>query len=85
MTYPDGNYWYAEPDDHEPPQWQAVLQMNGMCLSSEIFFQTAADCEEFIRDDILPATAHFAHGSDAPDPEPDGGRPLLHDPDRTMR
>jgi hypothetical protein len=43
--------WFAEPDDWDG--WQPTLQLEDMCLSLMVSFDTVTACNEFIRNDIL--------------------------------
>jgi hypothetical protein len=59
---PTINFWYAERDEEQPSnyQWTPVMQWDGMIMGGAgIFFATQRECEEFIRDEIVSAVAHF--------------------------
>jgi hypothetical protein len=63
---PLGNYWFAshEPDNaqedgHPDTPWQPWCQMNWGGPSVNVWFSTKAECEEFIRDEIMRAGAHY--------------------------
>lgn len=62
LGYPGCNFWYAE---HDPAHavgrypWTATLQMDGMALSSDYWFETQAACEEFIRDELIGTVGHY--------------------------
>lgn len=51
------NFWFAErdySDGYDPRwQWQPTLQGGGFCLSLPIWFATKAECEAFIRDEVI--------------------------------
>ena len=54
-VYPTG--WFAdlaaEDERVESAPWQPFLQIPGSCVGMTIWFQTEADCEDFIRREIL--------------------------------
>lgn len=54
-----GAYWFAERDysDGYDPRWQWVptLQGNGTRLSLPVHFRTRAECEQYIRDEVIGA------------------------------
>jgi hypothetical protein len=48
--------WFADtdedaPNDHCP--WQPVLQLDGFCASVSMWFATEAECEAFIRENLV--------------------------------
>lgn len=51
-------YWFADIDTEQVGdyQWQPVLELDGMCLSTNIWFRTKAECVAFIVDSIIGAT-----------------------------
>ena len=59
---PVENYWYAERDpdpDFASSPWRPVLQCTAFAPSMSVWFETQAQCEQFIRDEILGARVHF--------------------------
>jgi hypothetical protein len=48
--------WFADVDPDvqgTSHQWQPCLQLDGMCLSFEVWFTTEAGCLEFIRENVI--------------------------------
>lgn len=55
------NYWFAEFDDEAPSKarWRPTLDFAGRLMSTAIWFDTKAECEQFIQSEILGARVHF--------------------------
>lgn len=70
MARPDGNFWLAdyepEPPGSDDYPWRPVLQLDGMVEIIDTFFATKRACEEYIRDEILGASARFETIADTP-------------------
>lgn len=49
--------WFADVDPDEQPSprypWQPVLQIDGMCMSIDVWHANQKACEAFIRDRII--------------------------------
>lgn len=66
--------WFADYDDDQDSdwhgKWRPYLQLDGMCFPlADIGFYSEADCDQFIRDDIL------GKGLLPPSPDQRGHRP----------
>lgn len=55
MTYQRPTGWFADTTESETASmlWHPILQLPGICVPMEIWFETEADCEDFIRREIL--------------------------------
>jgi hypothetical protein len=48
--------WFSDVDTDQPVgawEWQPCLQLPGWCPSMPVWFATKADCDQFIREDII--------------------------------
>lgn len=54
--------WFADrdPEDRNDMAWQPVLQLDGMCVSAEVWFSTEGECNAFIADNIIGQSWHPA-------------------------
>lgn len=47
--------WFADGSDDAPKGYpfQPCLQLDGMCMSSTVWFQTREECEQWIRENVI--------------------------------
>lgn len=57
----DRRGWFADPGDEDEDDydaqhpWRPYLQAAGLCVPLRMWFATKAECEEFIRTEVLGA------------------------------
>jgi hypothetical protein len=47
--------WFADQDDENGGMWRPYFQTDGVCAGIELWFDTEAECDQFIDEELVGA------------------------------